>query len=43
MYDFLSQGASKLPELKDLDFPLYLIKQDFLEVLILTFGNSDAQ
>ena len=29
LYDILSQGASKLPQLGDLDFPLYLIKADF--------------
>ena len=27
---------------KDIDFPLYVIKQTFLEVSTSIFGNSDA-
>ena len=37
LYDVLSQGASKLPQLEDLDFPLYLIKADFLGLFNLEF------
>ena len=37
LYDILSQGASKLPQLGDLDFPLYLIKADFLGIFNLDF------
>ena len=41
-YDILSQGASKLPQLGDLDFPLYLMNAGFLEFLTYTSGSSDA-
>ena len=37
LYDVLSKGAAKLPQLGDLDFPLYLIKADILEILNLEF------
>ena len=37
LYDILSQVASKLPQLGDLDFPLYLIKVDFLGIFNLEF------
>ena len=37
LYDVLSQGASKLPQHVDLDFPLYLIKADFLGIFNLKY------
>ena len=37
-----AQKASKLPKVRNLDFQLYLMKREFLELLTLTSGNSDA-
>ena len=39
LYDFLFQGASKLPEVKDLDLGNLLNKR---ELLTLTSGSFDA-
>ena len=37
LYDVVFQGTSKLTHLEDLDFPLYLIKADFLGLFNLEF------
>ena len=43
LYDFSFQGASKLPEVKDLDLCNLLDKKGtFLELLTLTSGSFDA-
>ena len=45
MYKVLSQGASKLPQVLDLELQFYLITTDifaFLELFTFTFGKSDA-
>ena len=42
LYDVLSQGASKLPEVNVETCELYLVKMAFFELFTLTFGNSDA-
>ena len=43
LYDFLSQGASKLPKVKDLDMCNLLHKRGFFfELLTLTSGSFDA-
>ena len=36
LYNVLSQGASKLPQVYDLELQVYLIKTDFLELFTLT-------
>ena len=42
LYANLSQSASKLPEVKDLEIRIYLIKMDFMEILTLTSSSFDA-
>ena len=42
LYANLPQRASKLPEVKDLDFWIYLITMDFLVILTLNSGSFDA-
>ena len=43
MYDVLSQGASKLPEVKDLDMCNLLYKRGFFfDFSTLTSGSFDA-
>ena len=42
MYDFISQGASKLLQATDLKFQLYLMKRDSFGTFYSTSGNSDA-
>ena len=43
LYNVLSQGASKLPEVKDLDLCTLLSeRQFFLELSTLTSGSFDA-
>ena len=37
-----SQGASKLPEVKDLDSQIFLIKVDYLGCFFFTFGGFDV-
>ena len=42
LYSNLPQEASKLLEVRDLDFQVYLIKMDFLLLLALTSDCFDA-
>ena len=42
LYDVLSQGASKLPQVIYLELEFYLILETFLELFTLSFGNFDA-